>query len=287
MKLILKLTALLFITSILSQCSSNIKNYQTTNAKVSGNCGMCEERIEKAGNKKNEAKVDWNKQTKIATIIYNSSRTSKEQILRRIADAGHDNELYNATDSAYQELHGCCKFEREVEHDHSSHSHDDHEDIYMASSTEVDTMKTDGFEILYYSYYKLTDELSIDNTSKASDYAGSMYRLIKRINTKKLSSKSQLAWKLRKDLIKENVMNIANSANDLDKQRSYISQLTLNILGLMKSSKLKSPIYLLYCPETAGRKGGSWLSKENNTNKNPYQNNTPEPCGFLVETIDN
>ena len=43
------------------------------------------------------------------------------------------------------------------DHDHSSHSHgDESEHPYMASITEADTMKANGFSVLYFSYFKLS-----------------------------------------------------------------------------------------------------------------------------------
>ena len=50
------------ITVLLSftACNAQIKNAKTESVKIYGNCGMCETTIEKAGNKKKIAKVDWN-----------------------------------------------------------------------------------------------------------------------------------------------------------------------------------------------------------------------------------
>jgi Cu(I)/Ag(I) efflux system membrane fusion protein len=175
------------------------------------------------------------------------------------------------------------------EHDHSSHSHGDeskHEHKYMASSTEADTMKASGFNVLYFSYFKMRDALSLDNKTKAADYAGSMYRAINNINPDSFSKTTKQAWQVKISLIKESAMKIANSADNLKMQRSQISLLSLNLMELMKTSKPKSPVYLLHCIKSNDRKGGSWLSLENNIDRNPYQNNTPEPCGVLIETIE-
>ena len=185
-----------------------------------------------------------------------------------------------------------CKAEKEItkteKHDHSSHSHGEnshHEHIYMAKSTEADTMNTNGFNVIYYTYFKLRDALSVDNKTKAADYAGSMYRAISKLKTTEFTVKEKNTWQARASLIKESAMQIANSADKLDVQRTYISQLSLNLMELMKTSKLDNPVYLLHCTKSNNNKGGNWLSLENNTNKNPYQNNSPEPCGFLIEII--
>jgi copper chaperone CopZ len=79
---------------------------------VYGNCGMCEKTIEGAAYKKGEAEADWNKTTKQAVITYDASKTTLDDVLKRIADSGYDNETYRAPDKVYNKLHTCCKYER-------------------------------------------------------------------------------------------------------------------------------------------------------------------------------
>lgn len=173
------------------------------------------------------------------------------------------------------------------DHDHSSHSHgDEYEHPYMASGTEADTMKANGFNVIYFSYFKLRDALSLDNKTKAANYAGSMYRAVNTVDTSGVSKETKQAWQARKVLIKESAMNIANSADNLDMQRSQVSQLSLNLMDLMKTSKQENLVYLLHCASSNNRKGGNWLSLEKNLKKNPFQSNYLEPCGFLIETIE-
>jgi hypothetical protein len=47
--------------------SAQLDNSKTTTVKIYGNCGMCEIVIEKAGNVKKAATVEWNKNSKMAT----------------------------------------------------------------------------------------------------------------------------------------------------------------------------------------------------------------------------
>ena len=74
---------LMVITVLLSAISSfaQIKNAKTETVKVYGNCEMCKTTIEKAGNVKNVATVNWNKDTKMATIDYDSKKTNQDEIL--------------------------------------------------------------------------------------------------------------------------------------------------------------------------------------------------------------
>ena len=100
---------LLLLTSF---CEAQIKHAKTKTIEISGNCGMCKNTIEKAGNKKHISTVSWNRETKIATITYNSDKTNVKDILKRIALAGYDNEVFYAPDNAYNSLHSCCQYQR-------------------------------------------------------------------------------------------------------------------------------------------------------------------------------
>ncbi len=95
-------------------CNAQIKNSVTETVKVYGNCGMCEKRIEKVGSIKKISKVDWNVDTKIATITYNAKLTNQDAILKRIALSGHDSDKFLAPDDVYNNLHGCCQYDREA-----------------------------------------------------------------------------------------------------------------------------------------------------------------------------
>ena len=76
------------ISILLSYTISNaqIKNAITEEVKIYGNCGMCEKTIEEAGNSKKIAQVDWNKDTKMATLTYDAKKTNKDEILAANAD---------------------------------------------------------------------------------------------------------------------------------------------------------------------------------------------------------
>lgn len=94
--------------------SAQIKNKTTETVKINGNCAMCKKTIETAGNIDKEAKINWNKDTKMATITYDSKKTSSDAILKRVAAAGYDNEKFSAPTTAYDELHGCCQYDRDA-----------------------------------------------------------------------------------------------------------------------------------------------------------------------------
>ncbi len=109
-KLLIAITILLSASGAYAQ----IKNAKTETVKISGNCGMCESKIEKAGNMKKVSEVDWDKESGIATLSFDPTKTTSDEILQRIALAGYDNEKFTAPDDVYANLHGCCQYDRTI-----------------------------------------------------------------------------------------------------------------------------------------------------------------------------
>ncbi|MEZ4738856.1 MAG: heavy-metal-associated domain-containing protein [Flavobacteriales bacterium] len=114
-----------------------IKNAKTISLRIDGDCPMCEERIERVAFVKNEAEVDWVVETHLARVTFDSTRTSLDAIMQRVAHAGYDNELYLAPKQAYDKLPGCCQYERTLVHApvmaedaHAGHEHGEgHEEV--------------------------------------------------------------------------------------------------------------------------------------------------------------
>ena len=77
---------------------------------VSGVCGMCEDRIERALDVPGIITADWDVESKKLTIAYKTKKISEKAIHQLVADAGHDTDQIKATDEEYANLHGCCKY---------------------------------------------------------------------------------------------------------------------------------------------------------------------------------
>jgi mercuric ion binding protein len=87
--------------------------YKTEKFEVSGNCGMCKSRIEKASKSlEGVVTANWDIKSKIAEVKFDSTKTDINKIQMAIAKAGHDTEHFKATDEAYDKLPACCKYER-------------------------------------------------------------------------------------------------------------------------------------------------------------------------------
>lgn len=93
---------------------------------VKGNCGMCEKRIEKAAlSVDGVSKADWNKETKKIEVTLDDTKTTLDKVEVAIAKVGHDTPHHKATTEVYNELPGCCKYDRADEKSdaHAGHKH--------------------------------------------------------------------------------------------------------------------------------------------------------------------
>ncbi len=95
----------------LTSCSS-IPNANEADVMINGNCEQCEETIEQAAFQEGIAEADWDMDTRHATITFDSTKTSLNAVLQRIASAGYDNQAFIASDSAYEDLPDCCRYKR-------------------------------------------------------------------------------------------------------------------------------------------------------------------------------
>lgn len=114
MKSLKKIMIAAFVVLSTVGVNAQIKNKKVVDVKISGNCEMCKKNIETAGNLKKVAIVNWNVKSKMAQITYDSSKTNPNEILKRIADAGYENEKFAANDEQYDKLHTCCQYDRNV-----------------------------------------------------------------------------------------------------------------------------------------------------------------------------
>lgn len=82
----------------------------TSSFMVMGNCSMCQQTIEKAAKIKGVKKASWNKDTHLLYVKYNTKRVTLNSIKKNIADAGYDTDIIKASDTAYANLHTCCRY---------------------------------------------------------------------------------------------------------------------------------------------------------------------------------
>ena len=110
MKKTLLIIAILFV-GISTQAQK--KNAKIT-FEVNGVCEMCKERIEKAVLKTKGVKFcSWSIETHQLSLIMDERKVDELTIHKNIAAVGHDTNKIKATDEVYNNLHSCCKYDRE------------------------------------------------------------------------------------------------------------------------------------------------------------------------------
>jgi len=107
-------TIRILVIAILSTISVNLfaQSVKTDTISVNGNCGICKKTIEKAANGDGVSAAVWNKDTKKMLLTYDPSKTSANDVEKRIAASGYDTEKYKADDKAYNKLEKCCQYKR-------------------------------------------------------------------------------------------------------------------------------------------------------------------------------
>lgn len=89
-----------------------VQSEKTETFLVLGNCGMCQRIIEKAAQGAGATKANWDVDTDQLTVVFDPAKTSADAIQKAVAQSGYDNVAYKAPDAVYNDLHGCCKYDR-------------------------------------------------------------------------------------------------------------------------------------------------------------------------------
>ncbi len=111
---------------------------------VSGQCGMCKDRIENTSNKtKGVVSSNYSIEKQQLIVQYNE-KFNKEKLIKALLKVGHDTEDQKATDEAYNSLHECCKYRNpadeadtsiEDDHDHEEQDHS-HQSVLSGTVNE-------------------------------------------------------------------------------------------------------------------------------------------------------
>ncbi len=80
---------------------------------VNGECGMCEDRIQKAALRVPGVRsAMWDIDTKMLSVTADPSKFDEARLHKTIASVGHDTEKEKAPDEVYDKLHACCHYDR-------------------------------------------------------------------------------------------------------------------------------------------------------------------------------
>lgn len=280
--------------SVLSIAMGNaqIKNAKTENLKIYGNCDLCKTNIEKAGNLKNRAHVDFNKETQMAVITYDATKTSADEILKRVALAGYDNEKYYAPDETYAKLGECCQYKRPkpdapenqtmvaAMNDDTSMDMVHHGAMAMENNTTLsEAQDSDPLKKTFDAYFGVKDALVKTDSKTTSEEAGKLLAALKSLKMESLEMNVHMALMNVLKPLTADAKSISES-KDITKQRTMFKSLSKNMYDVIKVSGPDATIYYQYCP----MQDANWLSMDS-TVKNPYYGSQMLSCGSTVETI--
>jgi hypothetical protein len=275
---------LLLLSTVLAY--ADIKNVTTEQVKIAGSCAQCKEGIETAAFEKNISRAIWDKETKVATISYDTKKTSLDAILKKIALAGYDNKHYLAPDDAYAKLGECCRYERigkndlAVQKEMTGH---DHNTASKESEEKVISADPDPLKPVLDAYYEVKDALVSSDGNAAAAKATNLVKALKAVKMDELGSDQHMVWmKVMKDLNFD--AEHIEKTKDLGHQRDHFSSLSENMYKLIKSAKPTQPIYYQHCPMAKEGKGANWLSQVSAI-KNPYYGAQMLNCGKTTETL--
>lgn len=269
---------------------AQIKDAKTTTIKIYGNCDMCKATIEKAGNIKKLAKVDWDTATKMATLTYDAQKTTQDAILKRIALAGYDSDTFLAPDDVYSKLPECCQYKREAkiapkamvvenQENHSAAVKVEKQDL----TDRLQEKQTDQLKAVFDDYFAVKDALVKTDGNVASIKAKDLLKSIDVVNMNQLGDNVHTVWMKVLNDLKQHTEHIADT-KDIKHQRDHFMDLSKSMYELFKVSKQETPIYYQHCPMANDGKGANWVSKESAI-KNPYYGSQMLTCGKTVETI--
>jgi mercuric ion binding protein len=113
MKNLILFTMIIFLGFSAQAQTKKNKNLKYT-TEVNGNCEQCKKRIEKAAFSVPGVKTaSWDISSHQLTVILNEEKSSPEDLNKAIAKVGHDTKEAKATQIDYDNLHTCCKYERD------------------------------------------------------------------------------------------------------------------------------------------------------------------------------
>ncbi len=105
---------IIVITTAFTTHAQKTVALQKENIKVWGECGMCKKKIEKAAIDAGAATASWNEDNKVLIVGWNAGKANALKVQQAVAAAGYDTQAVPATAEAYNNLPGCCHYQRKA-----------------------------------------------------------------------------------------------------------------------------------------------------------------------------
>ncbi len=283
---------------ILLACTGKIRNAEEKEVRINGNCEMCEERIENAGNKDGEAQVDWNSDTKIASIVYDRKKTSLDEILQRIASAGHSSVQFPADKNAYGGLPECCKYDKtlnaDARYDLASINNSPGKTVSREAEPEpgitestakraeaTEEMKASLLDAALKAYYELKDALVVENVKEIHEGAIHFEEEIQKLDVT-LIPRNELDLLQKEQKKMEFLARKIGETKNVEVQRENFASLSGRFTNLLRKYPAADKVYVQRCKEKSDY---IWLTEDDDQVKNPYFGPDLLSCGETIEKI--
>lgn len=107
------LQLMFFVSSLLfASCGTNSNTTVEKTFHVWGNGEICKHNIEKACKLNGVSDANWNVDSKLLKFKIDTAIITTDAVLKSVASAGYDNELFFGNDYAYSNLPEACQYER-------------------------------------------------------------------------------------------------------------------------------------------------------------------------------
>jgi copper chaperone CopZ len=101
-----------FSVILFVSCGTNTNSVVEKTYHVWGNNETCKKTIEKACKLSGISNPNWNADSKLLTFKIDTAIITTDAVLKSVASAGYDNELFYGNDYAYSNLPEVCQYER-------------------------------------------------------------------------------------------------------------------------------------------------------------------------------
>lgn len=162
----------------------------------------------------------------------------------------------------------CTQKEKAHGHDHGEegHSHSDGND----QNSDGISFKDVNLKSVFEQYALLRKALTDTDFDKAKSNALILLSVVKKVDgADKVISAAEI---------------ISKSAN-IDAQRMAFSDLSNELLTLVKGNLSSGELYLAHCPMALDNSGANWITEVNEI-KNPYFGDKMMKCGTIQETLN-
>jgi Cu(I)/Ag(I) efflux system membrane fusion protein len=128
-------------------------------------------------------------------------------------------------------------------------------------------------------YLRMKDVLVKSDLDKSKHEAETLKELVNKADMSLLEGSAHVFWmKKQKAII--NLLDKIFESKEIEEIRTNFDALSLDIIQVVRSFKIRSELYIQYCPMADSDKGAFWLSAEKNI-RNPYFGDAMLKCGVI------